>query len=168
MVRLVPMTESEFRAAVERSVPRHAERSVQRGEWAPEGALEASRSELLEAMPEGLATPGRFFATITNETDGRRVGEVWYSSRRHGGKIRFWVEWLWIDPEHRRRGYAAQALEQLAAVAVAHGADRMGLYVYVDNPGAVALYTKLGFVTKNLSMVRALRPAGSAPGAPVR
>ena len=79
-------------------------------------------------------------------------------AEEQGGKVRFWVEWLTIDPEHRRKGFASEALEALAKEARERGAERMGLFVFTDNPGAMALYEKLGFVARAISMARELRP----------
>ena len=157
MVRLVPMTEDDFREAMARAIPRHAANSVRRGHWREEAALEACRREIAERHPQGVRTPNQFFAKIVNEDDDTRVGETWYSSEEQGGKIRFWVDWIWIEPEYRRRGFATQVLELLAKEAVQQGADRMGLYVYTDNPGAMSLYTKLGYVTETMGMIRDLK-----------
>ena len=157
MIRLVPMTEDEYREALERAVPRHAANSVRRGQWTEAASLAASRRDYETFHPQGLHTPNRTFVKVINEDDGKRVGEAWYITEEQGGKLRFWVDWIQIDPEYRRRGYATQALEELAREAVRRGADQMGLYVFADNPGAISLYTKLGFATLSLAMVRPLK-----------
>lgn len=157
MIRLEPMDETEYREAMDRAVVRHAADSVRRGEWRDGAALEASRKEMEGSYPQGLRTPGRVFAKVIDGALGTRVGETWYVAHEQGGKVRFWVDWIWIEPEFRRRGLATQVLQELAKVAVEQGADRMGLYTYVDNPGAVALYSKLGFVVQNMAMIKELR-----------
>jgi ribosomal protein S18 acetylase RimI-like enzyme len=40
------------------------------------------------------------------------------------------------------------------------GSDRVLLTVWMDNPGAIALYSALGYTAQNMNMVRRL----SAPG----
>lgn len=163
MVVLVPMTEAEYRETIEKAVPRHAANCVRRGEWAAESALEASRKEYETRHPQGVRTQDHFFVKILDEGTGERVGETWYSSRQDGGKVRFWVEWLWIEPEFRRRGHARRVLELLAQEAVRRGAERIGLYVFNDNLGAVALYTGAGFAAKSMSMVKEISaPAGGS------
>lgn len=163
MIQLQPMTEEEFRQAMERAVPRHAANCVRRGQWTPELALEASRKEIAARHPDGVRTAHQTFLTVVDDSVPGRVGETWYVSELQGGKVRFWVDWIWIDPPYRRRGYASQVLELLAEEAVRHGADRIGLYVFADNPGAMALYAKLGFQTQSMGMVKELAGEPDVP-----
>jgi RimJ/RimL family protein N-acetyltransferase len=156
MIRLDPMSEKEFEEAMARSARRHAENSVRRGHWREDVALATSQREIRDRYPQGLHTPNHFFAKIVLADDGSQVGETWYVCEELGGKIRFWVNWIAIDPPYRRRGYASEALEALAREAQARGAERMGLYVFADNPGAMAVYTKLGFRVESMGMVRDL------------
>ncbi|MDT0342509.1 GNAT family N-acetyltransferase [Streptomyces litchfieldiae] len=50
-----------------------------------------------------------------------------------------------VDPAHRRRGLATTVLAELARAALAEGASAAYLQVETDNPGARALYARLGF-----------------------
>jgi len=152
MVRLVPMSDAEFREAFERAVVRHATDFVRRGFWTEEGGTEASRAELNHFLPQGRESPNHYFVKVVDESNGKQVGEAWYMARPEGGKVRFWVDWLWTDPQQRRRGIATATLRQLSQEAAKLGADRIGLYVFMDNPDAVALYTKLGFTTMVMGM----------------
>jgi len=152
MVRLVPMSEVEFRESFERTIVRRAADSVHRGVWSKEKATEAARSEMAVFIPQGRDSPGHRFVKVIDESNGKQVGEAWFSARDEGGKVRFWVDWLWTDPPQRRRGYATAVLQQLSREAAKLGADRMGLFVFADNPHAIALYTKLGFVSMVMGM----------------
>lgn len=152
MVRLIPMNPAEFHESFERGVSRRATESVHRGVWSKEKATEAARAELNGFLPKGRESPGHHFVKVIDESNGKQVGEVWYSALEEGGKVRFWVDWLWTDPQQRRRGYATAVLQQLSHEAAKLGADRMGLNVFTDNPHAAALYTKLGFTTTLMGM----------------
>ncbi len=88
------------------------------------------------------------------------MGETWYTAKEEGGKVQFWVQWLGIDPPYRRRGYATEALGWLEREARKLGSDRLLLTVWMDNPGAIALYSALGYTANNMNMVKRL----SAPG----
>ncbi|EQD50355.1 GCN5-related N-acetyltransferase, partial [mine drainage metagenome] len=131
---------------------------VSRGIWTEEEASEASRAEFAELLPQGRETPHYYFSNIVDEESGSRVGETWYSVRAKGGKTQFWIDWIWIEPQFRRRGYATQVFRHLEEEAGKMGADRIGLHVLTDNDGATALYSKLGYRTTNLRMAKILGP----------
>ncbi|HEY6239154.1 MAG TPA: GNAT family N-acetyltransferase [Thermoplasmata archaeon] len=158
MVRLKPMDATEFLESLARSVQRHADDSVRRGIWTREHALEASRAEYDRLLPQGLATPHFHLCRVIDTANGASVGETWYTVREKGGNLQFWVDWIWIEPEFRRRGFANQVLEQLEAEARQRGADRFGLNVSADNPAALALYGRFGFVPVSMHMIKFLPP----------
>lgn len=162
MPRLTPMNDAEFAAFLARAIPRRAATWVQRGIWTEERALEASRAAYQRVLPQGRATPGHHFFHVLDDSTGEPVGEVWYSAEDQGGKLQFWVEWIQIEPEHRRRGLASQVLLDLETTARLAGAERIGLNVWTDNPNAAALYAKLGFQPANMSLVKSL-PSRPSP-----
>jgi len=155
-VRLEPMNEAEFQESIRRSIQRHASDYVRRGLFSEEAALPTWERELAQMFPDGRVTPEHFFAIVVDGRTGERVGETWYLAQEKGGKIRFWVDWIGIDPKHRRKGYATATLFLLEQEARKRGADRIGLGVWFDNPGAFALYAKLGYVTTNMWMMKSL------------
>ncbi len=146
-VRLEPMTEAEFRAYRERGIARRAGIRVAQGVWKEAEALAASRAEYDRELPNGRATPHQHLVVARDAASGARVGEAWYSLETRGGRAQFWVEWLTVDPEHRRRGYGSALVRALAEEARRAGADRLGLFVRTANEEAVALYDRLGFTT---------------------
>ena len=54
---------------------------------------------------------------------------------------------VWVSPEHRRRGLALTVVRELVGWAAERGATTAYLQVRGDNPGARALYERLGFAT---------------------
>lgn len=54
---------------------------------------------------------------------------------------------LHVDPAHRRTGRGTAVLAELLDWGASRGATTAWLHVEVDNPGAIALYERLGFVT---------------------
>lgn len=152
------MSESDFREALERAVERRAARNVRRGWWTEAGAAGAARAELSSQFSNGLATPDYRFLKVVDTARGGPVGEVWLVVDRKGGKTHVWVDWIAIDPEFQRRGYATEALRLVEGIAVREGAERIGLHVVLDNPGALALYGKLGFRPYAQELVKPLDP----------
>jgi ribosomal protein S18 acetylase RimI-like enzyme len=145
-VRLDEMTAPEVHEAVERAVHRHAREYARRDLWVEERALEASREEFAEFLASEAPGLARRMAHIVDPETGSRVGETWYLLQDRGGRTHFWVDWLWVDPEHRRKGYGRATLRRLAELAREAGARSVGLSVWLDNPGALALYEASGFV----------------------
>jgi len=54
---------------------------------------------------------------------------------------------VWVSPGQRRRGLAVEVVRVLVGWAAERGATTAYLQVRGDNPGALALYERLGFVT---------------------
>ena len=54
---------------------------------------------------------------------------------------------VWVSPDHRRRGLALEVLRELVGWAAERGATTAYLQTRGDNPAALALYDRLGFVT---------------------
>lgn len=154
LIRFEPMNERDFQDSVQRSIARLAAEYVRRGLWVEESAIGASRKEFARLLPNGRETPDRYFVNVVRAEGGQRVGETWYLVQEQGGKLRFWIDWIWIDPEHRRKGYATATLARLEEEARNRGADRVGLAVWLDNPGAIALYSKLGYVPASMWMMK--------------
>lgn len=53
---------------------------------------------------------------------------------------------VWVDPAHRRRGLALVVLARLMGWAAERGVSTVYLQVRGDNPSALALYERLGFM----------------------
>lgn len=54
---------------------------------------------------------------------------------------------VWVDPAHRRRGLALVIMDHLLTWAAERGATTAFLQVRGDNPPAMSLYERLGFLT---------------------
>jgi ribosomal protein S18 acetylase RimI-like enzyme len=63
---------------------------------------------------------------------------------------------LYVLPEHRRQGIATALLHKAQDWAQARGDRQIGLQVFADNPGAIALYRKLGYQTHSLWLTKSL------------
>jgi predicted GNAT family acetyltransferase len=63
-----------------------------------------------------------------------------------------------VDPDHRGKGYAALLMTRLAQQLQAQALTPI-LHVFADNPGAIALYEKLGFARRGILHLTVLRAA---------
>jgi len=80
------------------------------------------------------------------EQDGRIIGNTSLVPFRQAGKKRIYlIANVATHPDYRRRGIARALTEQAVQSARQRGADEIWLHVREDNPGAVQMYSDLGF-----------------------
>ncbi len=156
MVRLGPMTESEFQAYLEFDIRRYAEEQIKAGNWHPSEALEESRKEHRQLLPDGLATKNQYLFSIQEEETGSRVGTVWFAVDDRRAKPSVFVYDFVIQDEFRRKGYGTQALRALEEKVKELGADKISLHVFSHNQAARALYEKVGYETTGFLMSKTL------------
>ena len=61
------------------------------------------------------------------------------------GRGHVYVDELWVEPGHRRKGLAVALMAKADELCAALDATGTRLYVNVNNPGAQSLYEKCGF-----------------------
>jgi len=155
MIELQAMTESDFQKYLTRAVETYAAEKVKAGNWREDEALDRSRKEFNDLLPEGIHTADHFLYNIVNEAC-EKVGFLWFAlaPRR--------TEWYFIyDFEiyevFRRRGYAFQALAKLDEFARGRGIETIELHVFGHNTAARELYKKAGFIEANVMMTKEIR-----------
>lgn len=82
------------------------------------------------------------------EQDGQVIGNVSLIPFRRRGERIYLIANVAVHPDHRRRGIARALTERAMVHARQRGASALWLHVRADNPGAIALYQKLGFVER--------------------
>jgi len=156
MIQLVPMTEDDFEAFMEISIPNHIQDQVKAGTWSAENAEGNMQKLLSKVLPEGLATPNHSFFVIKDENTGNPVGGLWYVLMKVDGNLSVFVLDIQIDPASRRRGYGTQAFLAMEEQALGMGAGAMTLNVFKHNTTARAMYEKLGYLGDSEMMVKRL------------
>ena len=162
MTTLRRMTEDEYAAWVDATVPAYAEDKVASGQWAQAESLARSRKELDELLPQGLATPANRFFTIV-DAQGAPVGRLWIAEQIRGDARIAYVYDIGIHPERQREGHARRALLALEDEARRLGLAGIALHVFGHNTGARALYATLGFEPTNLHLFKPLAHAAAGP-----
>jgi ribosomal protein S18 acetylase RimI-like enzyme len=99
------------------------------------GLLEPSTIPPLEADPEMMALFNQSQIVVVEESD-RVVG--------FGGNREHVITWLFVHPDHRRKGVATALVRTL----LSRLGDRATLNVAHANVAARALYSRLGFSVK--------------------
>ncbi|WP_148614759.1 GNAT family N-acetyltransferase [Nocardioides rubriscoriae] len=140
VVVLQPMDQAAYAVWEADEIESYAEARARSGET-PERALEVSREQHAELLPDGLATEHHEF--FVGLVDGEPVGTLWIGTERPMA----FVYDVAVDEAHRRRGYGGGLMRAGALWAREHGSHALGLNVFGYNTGARALYDALGYET---------------------
>jgi len=154
MITLLPMRAEAFPSFVEQATLLFAHENVAAGRWSDAGSIERSRAENSKLLPEGIATSGQFLFEITDPELLSPVGYLWLAEMpRNSTKFAFVCQ-IYVEPAHRRKGYARAALQTAERFAVDHGLSGVGLHVFSHNSGARALYQALGYQVTSMNMFK--------------
>lgn len=152
-----PMTPAEFVLWQEELSQAYADEQVAAGNWPAEGALERSRRENAESLPQGLNTPDML---VLNGVlaDGTVIGRVWVALRHpRGVPDCAFLNDIEVVPEHRGQGLGRALLEAAERAVVAHGVGALALNVFGQNTTAQALYDSAGYQVTSRQMRKPLR-----------
>lgn len=163
MTILAPMRPEIYDAYREAAIAGYAEDNVSSGRWPREDALQRSRASFESLLPQGLATPDHYLFEIKAATAGPTVGFLWFAVEERYGARSAYVYDIGIHAESRRQGHATCAFEALERLVGELGLSSIGLHVFGNNPGAQALYAKLGYRVTGLNMVKHLNEARAGP-----
>ncbi|MFC3124660.1 GNAT family N-acetyltransferase [Pseudoroseomonas globiformis] len=108
---------------------------------------------------EAKASAGDFYAALATkrvrgliaEVEGEAVGFcLWYETfSTFTGKAGFWIEDVFVEPEHRRLGIGSAIFRKVAQLAVAEGYPRVEWAVLDWNEPAIAFYRRIGAVAQD-------------------
>jgi ribosomal protein S18 acetylase RimI-like enzyme len=82
------------------------------------------------------------------DENGKIVGNTSLVPFRHNAQRIYLIANVAVHPDHRRHGIARALTEHAMQQAREKKADAIWLHVRDDNPGAIDLYTKLGFIER--------------------
>lgn len=116
-------------------------------------AREAEGVEVIEAsvrrgVEAAFASPPRATYWVVEDTEHHVVASasiVTEWSDFHGGDY-WWVQSVFVRPEHRGRGLVDRLLDHLADAAAEAGALDLRLYAHQSNERALRVYRRCGFV----------------------
>ncbi len=155
MIHFEPTTAADFATYVDRAIAEYAADHVKSGRWTEEEALEKSRQEFAELLPQGVATPDHYIYSVFNDA-GERVGILWLNMRGEGARRSAWIYEIEIFSAYRRQGYGEAAFHEMERRVRELGGHKVGLHVFGHNAPAYAMYTKLGYQPKNIRMEKEL------------
>lgn len=154
MSQLVPMSQIECEAFLERVIPEYAEDKVRAGQWNEANALERSRKEYLDDLPQGVNTKNQYLFTVFD--GGRAVGMIWLSVNPDDPAKNGFISELYVNETYRGNGYGKQAMQLIEEKARELGLKSIGLHVFGSNRSARNLYEAIGYEITSLNMKKVL------------
>jgi ribosomal protein S18 acetylase RimI-like enzyme len=158
MVKLIKMQQEDFEPYLERGIREYAEDHVRNGNWSAEEALQRSKKEFEQLLPDGVNSRDQFLYSILDEIDGNKIGLLWVQVKDQKAFIYDFI----IDESFRGKGYGKQALAALDEKLISMNVDSVGLHVFGHNIVAQELYKKSGYEITNINMRKVLRKTASA------
>ncbi len=156
MIKLIPMSTTEYEEYLARTIPEYADEKVKAGNWSSTEALQKAQESYQQLLPDGVATPNQYLYTIQETATGKAVGLIWMAVIQQPDKKTGFIYDLYIEEAARQRGYGGGAMLALEDEARAVGVEKLALHVFGHNHVAQALYTKLGYEITNLNMAKSL------------
>jgi len=154
MPKLIPMTQPEYEAFVERAIPEYAADNVRAGYWSKSEALEKSREGYEKLLPKGLQTENHFLYTLYDADEA--VGMIWIRANLESPTKNGFIFELYVDEKFRGKGYGKQAMLLIEEKARELGLKSLGLHVFAVNTVARNLYEKVGYEVSSLNMTKKL------------
>jgi len=153
MIKLVPMQQEDFKPYLERGIREYADDHVRNGNWTAEEALEKSRKEFEQLLPDGVNSKDQFLYSIIDDPDNNKVGLLWVQVKDQKAFIYDFI----IDESFRGKGYGKQALLALDEKLQSMNVESVGLHVFGDNTTAQELYKKMGYQITGIHMRKVLK-----------
>lgn len=146
--KLQPLSAGDYEDWWQISVRDYAADKVANGTWTDEESLARSEASFRTLLPQGRKTEGQYLFSIRLQENDQRVGFIWFGRYEEHA----YVFDLYIAPEHRRCGYAREAMTCLEEEARQRGFSSIALHVFGANRAARDLYEQLGYGITDLSM----------------
>jgi len=147
------MTQPEFEAFLERSIPEYAAEHVRAGNWLESESLEKSRKKFDELLPQGLNSADNLLYTLYD--DDQAVGMIWMKIKTQPAKNGFIYD-VFIEERFRGQGHGKSLMLLLEEKAREMELKSLGLHVFGSNQVARKLYETIGYETTDVMMSKIL------------
>jgi ribosomal protein S18 acetylase RimI-like enzyme len=149
------MTEQEYAAYRERSVPLYADDLVRARAMSPDAALRKSAETFATTLAEAAA-PDRTWVLRVLDADDEAVGWLWLGPDpfRDDGVFVYDIE---IDEAHQGRGLGRATMLAAEEIAQEAGLHHIRLNVFGWNTRAEQLYRSLGYATDSTQLSKPLQ-----------
>jgi ribosomal protein S18 acetylase RimI-like enzyme len=153
-VRLRPLTDEEYDAYRERSVPLYADELMRARGMSAESALVKSAATFATTLAEA-SSPDRTWLLRVLTADGQSAGWLWLGPHPHRADGVFVYD-IVIDVSHQGRGLGRATMLAAEDLAREAGLRHIALNVFGWNTRAEALYRSLGYTTGSTQLSKPL------------
>lgn len=154
MIKLVAMSQEDYKDYLARAVKDYAHDKVKAGTWQPDEADRLSRESFQSLLPEGPNTDGEYLFSITLES--KVIGYTWLH-RGNGLKPSAFIYDLSLFEHFQKKGYGTQVMQLLYDIAKELDCVKISLHVFAHNQAAVNLYKKSGYEFTDFSMSKSIK-----------
>ncbi len=160
MLRLIPMSQSEFDAYLGTAVADYAQAHAKAGDCEPEKALELAQQDYQSLLPDGLQSHNQFLFSAVDETGGgpRAVGLIWFAVKDKPGRKTAFIYDFRIADEFQGQGHGKEMMMRFEEVAKEMGISKSSLHVFGFNVAARHLYEKMGYQVVSIAMIMKIPP----------
>lgn len=148
MIKLRPMTSSEYPAYCDYFIDDYSREIVENYGHSLDRAIELANQDLLRSFPNGLETNDH--ALLCVESGSELVGYLWHSINA-ADKSTFIYDFF-IFPNFRNNGYGKLAISVLESQLKSVGIEQIKLRVAYQNQRALKLYQEVGFAISGYNM----------------
>ncbi|MEZ8814994.1 GNAT family N-acetyltransferase [Vibrio cyclitrophicus] len=148
MIKLRPMTSSEYPAYCDYFIDDYSREIVENYGHSLDRAIELANQDLLRSFPNSLETNDH--ALLCVESGSELVGYLWHSINA-ADKSTFIYDFF-IFPNFRNNGYGKLAISVLESQLKSVGIEQIKLRVAYQNQRALKLYQEIGFAISGYNM----------------
>jgi len=138
------MQDDDLTAYLRKSIPEYAYDQTQAGNWSAAEAVNRSRAEFDQMLPEGLSTPNTVLANVMLN-DNEKIGMVWYYIYPEKPIPTIYLIDLFLFPQFKGKGFEKTLLSGLEQVFKAAGARRIELQIFAHRVDDLKMYIESGF-----------------------
>ncbi|NNN15404.1 MAG: GNAT family N-acetyltransferase [Acidimicrobiaceae bacterium] len=153
-IELVRKSDSDLEMFLEVQFANYIAERVASGE-SESKAREIALEQRKGYFPNGERTDAHRVYTIKSHPEGE-IGDLWIGRPEPAETSAWWIYFIGIHPEFRRRGFARLALSEVEKVVLNLGGSRLGLNVFGTNSGAKSLYLQEGYIEVSAQMAKQL------------
>lgn len=138
------MNGDDLAAYLRKSIPEYAYDQVHAGNWSSAEAVNRSRAEFDQMLPQGLETPNAVLVNvILNEET--KIGMMWYYIDPEKPVPTIYLLDFFLFPQYKSKGYEKPVLNGLEEASKAGGARRIELQIFAHRADDLKMYLEGGF-----------------------